>query len=99
MALSPIVWADESRVLVRLPMGVTTFLLASKLAAALLGRTQRGMLIEYGPQREAVCAELGLIAGHTLLFVRKPQQRGRTARRQVSIDRVTAPVGGTGDAL
>jgi hypothetical protein len=67
-----------------LPMPVPVLLLAGKLAALLLGRTQRGLLIEYGPERATVCSELGLNPDGTLLFLRKPQ---------------SAPVGGIGEAL
>lgn len=77
MALIPMVWADDDRVLVRLPMPAPAFLLAGKLAALLLGRTQRGLLIEFGPKRAAVCSELGINPDDTMLFLRKPLRSPR----------------------
>lgn len=71
--LTAVIWADNNRVLVRLPMPVPALLLAGKFAALLLGRTQRGLLIEYGPERAAACSELGLNPDSTLLFLRKPR--------------------------
>lgn len=75
--MTPVMWSDGARVLVRLPLPPRVFKSLGATVAALLGVPQSRLLVSVAPDRAALCAELGIgDPNGTMLFVVKAGKRG-----------------------